>query len=320
MLCAIPAIRSLRHAFPQAEIVLIGLPWATSFVQRFNLYFNRCIVFPGYPGLPEQPFSPAAWEQFKAVMEQEQFDMVLQMQGNGSIVNDMLLQLPAKQLAGFYRRDRCPDDPRLPLDLFVAYPEGKHEIERHLILMKHLGIPDQGTDLEFPIHPEEEAELERIAPFAKDTPYVCVHPGSRDANRQWPPAYFAKLADHCAANGYRVVLTGTKDELHIVDNVIQHMQYQPVNLAGKTALGVVAALIQKSRLLISNCTGVSHIAAATRTPSFIISMDGEPERWGPLNRSLHLVTDWLQHPYFDELFEQFTTRVVLPQKAAHAMQ
>src|SRR5688500_8993060 len=89
MLCAVPAMRALRRAYPQAEIALIGLPWAGSFVQRFGKYLDRHIVFPGYPGLPEQPYSKAAWDPFVQQMQQEQFDCIIQMQGNGTIVNDM---------------------------------------------------------------------------------------------------------------------------------------------------------------------------------------------------------------------------------------
>jgi ADP-heptose:LPS heptosyltransferase len=37
--------------------------------------------------------------------------------------------------------------------------------------------------------------------------------------------------------------------------------------------------------LLSNCTGVSHIGAALRTPTVVISMGGEPERWGPSTTS-----------------------------------
>ncbi len=55
-------------------------------------------------------------------------------------------------------------------------------------------------------------------------------------------------------------------------------------------------------MLIANCTGVSHIAAAVKTPSVIISMDGEPERWSPVNKNLHHVIDWTKDPHFDSVF------------------
>ena len=57
MLCAVPAIKALRAAYPNAEIVLLGLPWAKTFVERFNMYIDRFIHFPGCIGLPEQPFN-----------------------------------------------------------------------------------------------------------------------------------------------------------------------------------------------------------------------------------------------------------------------
>ena len=55
-------------------------------------------------------------------------------------------------------------------------------------------------------------------------------------------------------------------------------------------------------MLIANCTGVSHIASALKTPSVIISMDGEPERWAPLDKQLHYVIDWTKDPHFDKVY------------------
>jgi ADP-heptose:LPS heptosyltransferase len=295
MLCSIPAVRALRAAYPQASITLLGLPWAKSLTERFPQYFSEFIHFPGYPGLPEQQFHPSSFTTFLQEIQSQQFDLVLQMQGNGSIVNPMVVLFGGIYTAGFcIKHDFCPDS-----NYFLEYPEGISEIERHIRLMNHLGIPSQGTELEFPIMEAEEKELEKLGLPIQKGSYVCVHPGSRGAWRQWPPECFARLADYCASTGLKIVITGTKDEENIVQQVLAHMKTKAENAAGKTGLGAVAALIRNAKLLISNCTGVSHIAAACKTKSIVISMDGEPERWGPLNKKLHRTIDWLKTPDYD---------------------
>ncbi|MBV8390605.1 MAG: glycosyltransferase family 9 protein [Mucilaginibacter sp.] len=316
MLCAIPAIHALRNAYPNAEITLLGLPWAKWMVERFDNYFDRLIHFPGFPGLPEQVFNPIAFAEFLPLIQREQFDLALQMQGNGSIVNSMIELFGAKYTAGYqieghYARDN---------NLFMSYPNEGSEIDRHIALMEFLGIPSQGNALEFPINAMDFQELDYLALSIEKGRYVCIHPGSRGAWRQWPTEHFASLGDFCYEKGYKIIVTGTKDEAHIANEVIEQMSNEAIDATGKTSIGAVAALIKDSALLISNCTGVSHIAAALKTPSIVISMDGEPERWGPINKQLHRTINWLQSPNFDEVFRetaylvnQLDSGVLLPQ-------
>jgi ADP-heptose:LPS heptosyltransferase len=196
---------------------------------------------------------------------------------------------------GYYSRDT---------DFFMPYPDYGSEIKRHILLMEFLAVPSQGTELEFPIYDHDIKQLNDLQLNLQPGRYVCVHPGSRGSWRQWPVEHFAALADFCKEQGYEVVLTGTKDESAIIDNVIDHMNYTPINTAGKTSIGSVGALIKDAALLISNCTGVSHMAAAFQTPSIVISMDGEPQRWGPINHELHRTINWLQSPDFHFVFRE----------------
>jgi ADP-heptose:LPS heptosyltransferase len=299
LLCSIPAIRALRTAFPDAQISLLGLPWAESFVKRFSHYFDRFIHFPGYPGLPEQDFDAGKTARFMRQMNEEKFDLLLQMQGNGTIVNKLMFELGARQVAGFYNKDSYIDS-----GLFIEYPEHVHEIERHLALVENLGIAPQGKQLEFPFTEQDHKDYNKLFLPLESNKYVCIHPGSRGAWRQWPPRYFAWIADYCIEQGYTVVITGTKEESDITAELIKYIHHPVIDLTGKTSLGAIGILIQQAFLLVSNCTGVSHIAAATETPSIVLSMDGEPGRWGPLNRDIHKVIDWTKNPQFDKVLIQ----------------
>ncbi len=296
LLCSIPAFRALRTTYPDAHITLISLPWAESLLTRFPDYFDAFIAFPGYPGLPEQEVFPEKITTFLQEIQQQKFDLVLQMQGNGSIVNPLVELFGAFYTAGFYREE----DYR-PSSLFLKYPEGIPEIQRHLLLMNHLGIPAVGTELEFPLNSYDYDAFDQLNLQIIPQKYVCIHPGSRSIERQWPTAYFAALADYCQEQGFDVVITGTKDEAHLAEEVMQHEAY---NLTGKTTLGAVAVLIKHSFALISNCTGVSHIAAAYGTPSVVISLHGEPERWSPLDQMKHRTIDWSTTPNFNLVMER----------------
>ncbi|MBC7745479.1 MAG: glycosyltransferase family 9 protein [Flavobacterium sp.] len=114
---------------------------------------------------------------------------------------------------------------------------------------------------------------------------------SRGTWRQWPPQHFALLADICYQHGYKIFLTGTEEEKPLTETVGNLTKSPHINLAGKTNLGALGVLISNASLQISNCTGVSHMAAALKTPSIVISMDGEPERWAPLDTSIHKTTN-----------------------------
>lgn len=300
MLCIVPAIRALRYAYPKAEILLLGLPWARAFIERFDCYFDGFIHFPGYPGLPEQIFDANTFAEFLPKMQQMKFDLVLQMQGNGSIVNPLVELFGARYTAGFSSTGHyAPDN-----GLFMPYPDEGHESTRHIQLMQHLGIPTAGDELEFPLTGSDRDELQALRLHIEPQKYVCIHPGSRGAWRQWPVHYFAALADFCADQGYSVVVTGTKDEREIVESVIGQMRREAIDVAGKTSLGAVGVLIKDAAMLISNCTGVSHIAAAFKTPSIVLSMDGEPQRWGPLDGLTHRTINWLQSPDFHLVFRE----------------
>lgn len=295
MLCSVPAFRSLRKAFPHAKISILGMPWMKSFATRFNHYIDEFIWFPGYPGLPEQPLDPPATASFIASVIERKFDLAIQMQGNGSVINPLIELFGAKHIAGFCTKGHyCPPSP-----FFINYPEGIAEIHRHLKLMEVIGAEKDGDYLEFPISEEDFQQFENCFFDVEEGKYICIHAGSRGAWRQWPTEYFAKVADQCFDKGYAIVLTGTADELPIVEQVASHMINEPIIAAGKTSLGAMAVLLQRSAGLVSNCTGVSHIASALEIKSVIISMDGEPERWSPLNTCLHTTIDWTKNENFE---------------------
>jgi len=287
LLCAVPAWRALRAAFPQAQITLIGLAWARSFVERFSHYLDDFWEFPGYPGIPEVSPPVHKLPEFFARVQQQRFDLALQMHGSGIVSNSFTVLLGARVNAGFYLPGHyCPDP-----DYFLPYPAHEPEVWRHLQLMNYLGIPLQGDELEFPLYKQDSSALyavEEVRHLQKGK-YVCVHPGASVPERRWSPENFAVVADLIASRGFQVVLTGTATEANLTQTVAEMMQAQPINLAGRTSLGAMADLLSHAALLVCNDTGVSHLAAALRVNSVVIFTNSDPNRWAPLDRDRHRV-------------------------------
>ncbi len=293
MLCAVPAWRALRTAFPRAEIMLIGLPWARDFAERFAHYFDGFLEFPGYPGLPEIVPALDQLPGFLSAVQAGHFDLAIQMHGCGTITNPLVASFGARELAGFYKAGQFRPD----ASQFLIYPEELPETWRHLRLMEHLGIPLQGEELEFPLFPEDWLALERIpeAQHLEAGGYVCIHPGARAVQRRWPAEHFAAIADALAAEGRQVVLTGSSTEAALTRKVASAMQAPAIDLAGKTNLGALAALLRQSGLLICNDTGVSHLVAALKVPSVVVFHRlSDREGWPPRDRQRHRVVTGVQ--------------------------
>jgi ADP-heptose:LPS heptosyltransferase len=159
--------------------------------------------------------------------------------------------------------------------------------------MRHLRLPDCGTELEWPILAGEDADA-ALAWFRHES-YVCIHAGARLLSRRWPVERFAAVADALAASGYAIVLTGAAEEAELAAELTRRMHAAAVNLCGKTSLGGLARLIQRARLIVCNDTGASHVAAAVGTPSVVVCCGADPLRWAPLDavkhRVLHLPLD-----------------------------
>ncbi|MBL8013315.1 MAG: glycosyltransferase family 9 protein, partial [Candidatus Omnitrophica bacterium] len=196
----------------------------------------------------------------------------------------LMMLFGAKVNAGFCEPDFCPE-PRY----FMPFPQQTHEIHVFLRLMGFLGIPLQGDHLEFPLLADDVEEFQRLSSNFNLVPkrYICIHAGARLLTRRWPVENFALVANRLGAQGWTIVLTGSTDEEALVGEVSRRLKHVHINLAGKTSLGALGVVVKNAALLISNDTGVAHIASAVEVPSVVVVSGSDPVRWSPLNAALH---------------------------------
>jgi ADP-heptose:LPS heptosyltransferase len=286
LLCTVPALRALRAHWPDAHIVLVTWGEMRPVVERYPALVDELMDFPGYPGIPERPPVEEDIEPFFAAAAERRFDLALQMYGANPAANEVTERMGARRTAGFFVTGATHPD----LSTHLPYPHHEHEVDRHLALLRLLGIPSQGRELEFPLlraDVEEATAALAAAGVEPGRPYACLHPGATSQSRRWPVDRFAAVGDALAARGLQVAVTGVASEAELTGSVVAAMRAAAVDLAGATSLGGYAAVLRDAALLVCSDTGAAHMAAALRTPSVVIFQSGDPDRWtgyGPQHR------------------------------------
>jgi heptosyltransferase-2 len=125
--------------------------------------------------------------------------------------------------------------------------------------------------------------------------YAVFAPGAEyGPAKRWPAAYFAELG---LRTGLPVVLLGSAKEAALCDEIAQSIhQERPKtarNLAGKTDLSQAMALIASSQAMLSNDSGLMHVAAAMGVPQVAVFGSSSPLHTPPLSDKA--VVLWLKN-------------------------
>ena len=286
LLLAVPSLRALRTRFPQAEVTLIGLPWARAFTRRMSAYLDRFVTFPGYPGIGEVGHDPGETRRFLAEQQAYGYDLVIQMHGNGATSNAFALALGGRVTSGYY-----VGSPPAGLSPAALYPDDEPEVLRNLGLARLVDCRQLDTTLEFPLTAADRAEASTLLDgITLGRPVIGIHAGAKASARRWPPERFAAVADELAEqSGGQIVLTGSEADAPATSAVRGHMRERALDLTGKTSLGGLAAVIERMRLFIGNDSGPAHLAEAMGTPSVTLFGPADPRRWAPLDQVTHRV-------------------------------
>lgn len=282
--CATPAFRALRQALPQAEISLVAMPLVAELVAR-SPYLDRFIPFPGFPGMAEQFFAADLTLAFFQRMQAERFDLAIQMHGSGVYSNPITLMLGAQTTAGFIR----PGDAAGCLDAAFSLPENLHEVYRVLALIGFLGVPSCGEQVEFPLVAADHQAAELLLAHLNH-PLIGLHPTAGDLSKCWSADRFTQvgrsLQQQC---GGTVVVLGSQASWQLAEQITQGIARGTVNLAGKTSLPELGAVIDRLSVLISNDSGPAHIAYARHIPTVTLFGHTDPAIWGalPSTRQTH---------------------------------
>lgn len=156
----------------------------------------------------------------------------------------------------------------------IAYAkdsEATHQVVLYKRLLLPLGIPISTTSPQLFFSSETDAAvaalLRKHGITAHDT-VVGINPGAAYGTAKcWPPERFQEITQRLLTEStYKILYFGDHASAPLVNDICQNMPDRVVNLAGKTSLSQLVALIKSCTVLLTNDSGPMHIAAAVGTP------------------------------------------------------
>jgi heptosyltransferase-2 len=259
-----PALAAVREGFPDARIVLLARPPVAELF-RHHPDVDEVMLYER-PGRHEGGFGRL---RLAGELRRRRFDGALLLQNAfDAALIAFLGRIPER--AGY------PTDGRrilltLPVPLTPAILE-RHEVEYYLCLVDGLGIPRPvPAALKLAVTEEErEAMATRLASLGieRGAPIVAINPGATYGSaKRWYPDRFAAVADTLSAEwSARVVVVGSAAESPLAGEIEAATRNPPVNLAGKTTVRELMALLSLSSFLVTNDSGPMHIGAALGVP------------------------------------------------------
>lgn len=256
LLAAVPALRALRGALPDASVTLLG-PRDVGGLLRDAGLVDAVVAHQGLDPLPEAVHGA---------------DLAVNLHGKGPQSHRLLRATRPGRLVGFADVTTGTVGP--------VWDDTEHERARWCRLVREtFGVSADPDDAR--ISPELPEPLARAA--------VVVHPGAAAGSRRWPAERWAEVAARMAAHG-DVVVTGSPAERTLAREVAAGASLPPESvLAGTTDVRDLAALVASARLVLSSDTGVAHLAPAFGTPSVTLFGPTSPTTWGPPPGRTHRV-------------------------------
>ena len=290
LVLSMTVVRALKRTYPGAEIDLLALPSSAAIVSDD-------------PDLAQViPYDPNVWRRPKAFLQarnwrntfqvvrrlrSRRYDIAVSVFGNWAAM--LAMASGAKRRVGFGRES-------YPGFMTDSVPGGHwgsgerlHEVDYCLKLARAAGaaVSDEDRVPHLYVSQKTQGELDALLDnlgIKRDRPLIACHVASNNGqSKRWPVLYWSRLLDRLISErGAQVVLTGAPGDLPIVERILERMEQKACNLAGKTSLPQLAALLQRADVMISGDSGPMHIADALDTPLIAIHGPTDPAQFGPV--------------------------------------
>ncbi|MGQ8820494.1 glycosyltransferase family 9 protein [Bibersteinia trehalosi] len=262
-------VQAIQRHYPDAEITwIIGKTEAN--------------LMQGIPNVALVPFDKkTGWKGMCALwkyLSHKRFDFLLNMQTafRASILS---LGIKAKIKIGF-NTDRAREGQWLFTNQKVAISDSPHVLDGQMMFAKAIGVQDLSVHWNLPV---SEQALNDAAQFIDSSrKNVLIAPCSSKKEKDWLPERYGEIARFLEQQNIHVLIAGSPSAYEMQTAAdIAALAPNCCNIAGKTNLKQLTALIKQVDLVISSDSGPAHIATTQNTPVIGLYALHNPRRTGP---------------------------------------
>lgn len=257
ILQATPLLSSLREEYPDAEITFISTKSNKAFLETLPM-IDKYIL------LDDSSFSKLlfGFPKFLLSLLKHRFEVFIDLEIYSHFSSLVTTLSAAQNRFGYYLQSGRY---RHGTYTHLIYFNPKAPMSQVYLQMARLLNCKNLTDQLY--HYPTFTEVNKIK-----KPYIVINPNASDLRleRRWPASSFIQLANELSSSHeeYQLVFVGSPGEAKYTNSICELIENPRVeNLAGKTNLPELIAIIKNAEFMISNDTGPLHIAFACRTPS-----------------------------------------------------
>lgn len=264
-------IQGIKHRTPTAEIDVLAGPWCQAVYQ---LHSDIRQVIPCH--FPHGSFSFVKRWQCAQALRKERYDIAY-------VLPNSWKSALVPFLAGIPKRIGYVGEGRWGLlTKFYARPNHLSLLIQYYQYLAKLG--------ESPIEPRLDASLLRcdsvLAKFGlkQKQPVMVLCPGAEyGPAKQWPIDSFRHVADHFGHQGWQICLLGSSKDQEAAHKMMSSAAKNMVNLIGKTTLEEAIQVLTAASIVVTNDSGLMHVAAALNLPTIAFFGSSSPTYTPPLS-------------------------------------
>lgn len=279
----LPAVASVRTAYPRAHISILAKPLVSDVYKLFSsadeiiIYRKELDTAPGVIRLAR-------------ILRKKKFDAAILLQN--AIEAAIIAFVAGVKIRAGYNSDGRG----LLLTHSIKRTEKikkAHHVAYYLEMVNALGCPpvSQEMYLQAKINRVTAQSVLRTFIPLEEKPVAVIAPGAiYGPAKRWFSERFATVADNLKKDfDCRVILLGGGDDWGIAQQVREQASTDLINLAGKTTLREAIYLISQSLLFIGNDSGLMHIAGALNIPTVAVFGSTNPVTTSPVGEKTIIV-------------------------------